>query len=131
MKSLQTWKNKVLTGSYKVDLDNQSYDCVDVSKDWIQYLSGESWTISAGWGNAKDIYANWSTKYLQKIPRGNAPKLGDIVVMGASVGGGYGHTGVVIAIDGRNIQIAQQNTFTQQAVYTGWFDAYADRKSVV
>ena len=36
MKSLQTWKNKVLTGSYKVDLDNQSYDCVDVSKDWIQ-----------------------------------------------------------------------------------------------
>lgn len=124
-KSLATWKRKVLTGSYKVDLDNQSYDCVDVPKDWMEYLTDVSWTKSAGWGNAKDIYANWSRTYLDAIPRGNAPKLGDIVVMNGQVGGGYGHTGVVIAIDGRNIQIAQQNTFTQQAVYTGWFDAYA------
>lgn len=124
-KSLAAWKRKVLTGSYKVDLDNQSYDCVDVSKDWIVYLTGVRWQDSAGWGNAKDIYSFWHATYLDKIPRGNAPKLGDIVVMNGQVGGGYGHTGVIIAIDGRNIQIAQQNTFTQQAVYTGWFDAYA------
>jgi LAS superfamily LD-carboxypeptidase LdcB len=124
-KSLALWKKKVLTGSYKIDLDNQSYDCVDVSKDWIVYLSDKPWQESAGWGNAKDIYANWYGTYLDRIPRGNAARLGDIVVMNGSIGGGYGHTGVVIAIDGKNIQIAQQNTFTQQAVYTGWYDMYA------
>lgn len=122
-KSLLTWKNKTL--GTKIDFDNASYDCVDVSKSWIMYLSDKPWQESAGWGNAKDIYYNWYGTYLDRIPRGNAPKLGDILVMNGQVGGGYGHTGVVIAIDGRNIQIAQQNTFTQQAVYTGWFDAYA------
>ena len=123
-KSLQEWKNKVLTGSYKIDLDNSSYDCVDVSKDWVEYLTGVKWQNSAGWGNAKDIYAYWSDKYLEKMPAGTAPRLGDIAVMDGSVGGGYGHTGVVIAINGNSIQIAQQNTFTQQAVYTGWWNAY-------
>lgn len=122
-KSLKTWKDSVL--GKKIDFDNASYDCVDVSKSWIMYLSDKPWQESAGWGNAKDIYANWYGTYLERIARGNAPKLGDILVMNGQVGGGYGHTGVVIAIDGRNIQIAQQNTFTQQAVYTGWFDAYA------
>lgn len=122
-KNLVTWKNNSL--GQKLDFDNASYDCVDVSKSWIMYLTGKPWQECAGWGNAKDIYANWYATYLDKIPRGNAPKLGDILVMNGQIGGGYGHTGVVIAIDGRNVQIAQQNTFTQQAVYTGWFDAYA------
>jgi D-alanyl-D-alanine carboxypeptidase len=123
VKSLQTWLGNTL--GHKTDLDNASFDCVDVSKSWIVYLSGEGWTISAGWGNAKDIYAFWSEKYLSKIPRGNAPQLGDIVVMNGQIGGGYGHTGVVIAIDGRNIQIVQQDTFTQAPANTGWFDGYA------
>lgn len=124
MKSLQTWLGKTL--GHTTDLDNASFDCVDVSKSWIVYLSGEGWTISAGWGNAKDIYGFWSEKYLSKIPRGNAPQLGDIVVMNGQIGGGYGHTGVIIAIDGRNIQIVQQDTFTQAPANTGWFDAYAN-----
>lgn len=123
MKSLQAWKDSVL--GKKIDFDNASYDCVDVSKSWIMYLSDKPWQQSAGWGNAKDIYFNWYGTFLDRIARGNAPKLGDILVMNEQVGGGFGHTGVVIAIDGRNIQIAQQNTFTQQAVYTGWYDAYA------
>lgn len=122
MKSLAEWKRLAI--GKKIDLDNQSYDCVDVSKHWVEYLTGVGWQTSAGWGNAKDIYSYWSDKYLEKIPRGNAPKLGDIVVMNGQVGGGYGHTGVVIGIDGQNITIAQQNTFTQQAVYTGVFNAY-------
>lgn len=122
-KSLVTWKDKSL--GQKLDFDNASYDCVDVSKSWIMYLTDKNWTECAGWGNAKDIYFNWYDTYLERVPRGNAPQLGDIVVMNGQVGGGYGHTGVVIGIDGRNITIAQQNTFTQQAVYTGVFDAYA------
>lgn len=121
-KSLEEWKKSVFNRA--IDLDNQSFDCVDVSKHWIQYLTDVSWTKSAGWGNAKDIYANWSSTYLSKIPRGNAPKLGDIVVMNGTVGGGYGHTGVVVKVDGNNITIYQQNTFTQQPIYTGVFNAY-------
>lgn len=122
-KSLQTWKNSVF--GKRIDFDNASYDCVDVSKSWIMYLTDKNWTEVAGWGNAKDIYSFWKDTFLSKVPRGNAPQLGDIVVMNGQVGGGYGHTGVVVGIDGRNITIYQQNTFTQQAVYTGVFDAYA------
>lgn len=123
-KSLAVWKNKVLTGSYKTDLDNSSYDCVDVPKDWGQYLFDLPWQTCCGWGNAKDLYANWPSKYWEKIPRGNRAKLGDAVVMNGQIGGGYGHTGVVVGIDGDNIIIAQQNTFTQQAVYLGTYNMY-------
>lgn len=121
-KSLEAWKKQVFNTT--IDLDNQSYDCVDVSKSWIVYLTDVAWQTSAGWGNAKDIYSFWSSTYLEKVPRGNAPKLGDIVVMNGTVGGGYGHTGVVVGIDGDNITLYQQNTFTQQPVYTGVYNAY-------
>lgn len=121
-KSLAAWKNQVYNTT--IDLDNQSYDCVDVSKSWIVYLTDVAWQSSAGWGNAKDIYSYWSDTYLERIPRGNAPQLGDIVVMNGTIGGGYGHTGVVVGIDGNNITIYQQNTFTQQPVYTGVYNAY-------
>lgn len=119
MKSLQEWKNKVW--NTKIDLDNASYDCVDVSKSWVEYLTDKPWTQSAGWGNAKDIYYNWYDTYLARIPVGNAPQLGDIVVMNGNIGGGYGHTGVVVAVDGGNITIYQQDTFKQCPVYTGVF----------
>lgn len=121
-KSLETWKKSVY--GKKIDFDNASYDCVDVSKSWIMYLTDKSWQTVAGWGNAKDIYSFWKDTYLEKLPAGSAPKLGDIAVMDGSVGGGYGHTGVVVGISGNNITIYQQNTFTQQAVYTGVWNAY-------
>lgn len=121
-KSLEAWKKSVF--NKRIDFDNASYDCVDVSKSWIQYLSDKPWQESAGWGNAKDIYYNWYATYLERVPRGNAPKLGDIVVMNGQVGGGYGHTGVIVGVDVQNITIYQQNTFTQQPVYTGVFNGY-------
>ena len=37
-KSLEAWKKSVF--NQKIDFDNASYDCVDVSKSWIMYLSG-------------------------------------------------------------------------------------------
>jgi GH25 family lysozyme M1 (1,4-beta-N-acetylmuramidase) len=122
-KSLETWKNQVY--GHTVDLDNGSYDCVDVSKSWVTYLTGKSWQEAAGWGNAKDIYYYWSATYLDRIPRGNAPKLGDIICMDGTIGGGYGHTGVIVAINGQNVTIYQQNSFTQQPVYTGTYNAYS------
>ena len=121
-KSLEAWKNSVW--NKRIDFDNASYDCVDVSKSWIMYLTDKPWQESAGWGNAKDIYFNWYGTYLERVPRGNAPKLGDIVVMNGQIGGGYGHTGVVVGISGQNITIYQQDTFTQQPVFTGVFNAY-------
>jgi GH25 family lysozyme M1 (1,4-beta-N-acetylmuramidase) len=122
-KSLQAWKDQVY--NHTIDLDNQSFDCVDVSKSWITYLTDKSWQEVAGWGNAKDIYYYWSKTYLDRIPRGNAPQLGDIVCMDGTIGGGYGHTGVVVGINGSNITIYQQNTFTQQPVYVGTYNAYS------
>lgn len=121
-KSLDAWKKQVYNKVLKID--DASADCVDVSKSWIVYLTDVAWQTSAGWGNAKDIYSFWSDKYLEKIPRGNRPRLGDIVVMNGTVGGGFGHTGVVVGIDGDNITIYQQNTFTQQPVYMGVYNAY-------
>lgn len=121
-KSLQAWKDQVY--NHTIDLDNQSYDCVDVPKSWLEYLTGVGWQQSAGWGNAKDIYYYWSQTYVTRVPRGNAPQLGDIVCMDGTIGGGFGHTGVVVAINGSNITIYQQNTFTQQPVYTGTYNAY-------
>lgn len=122
-KSLEAWKKSVF--NQRIDFDNASYDCVDVSKSWIMYLTDKGWQEVAGWGNAKDIYSYWKDTFLERVPRGNAPKLGDIVVMNEQVGGGYGHTGVVVGVDGRNITLYQQNTFTQQPVYTGVYDGYA------
>lgn len=121
-KSLQVWENNTLNN--QVDLDNQSYDCVDVPKSWAEYLTDKPWTTSLAWGNAKDLYNNVGDTYWDHIPRGNAPLAGDIVVMNGSIGGGYGHTGVVVSVDGNNITIYQQNTFTQQPVYTGVYNAY-------
>lgn len=122
-KSLEAWKNQ--TYNHTIDLDNQSFDCVDVSKSWITYLTGKSWQEVAGWGNAKDIYYYWNKTYLDAVPRGNAPQLGDIICMDGTIGGGYGHTGVVVTINGPNVVIYQQNSFTQQPVYTGTYNAYS------
>lgn len=116
-KSLKQWRDQVF--NKKIDLDNQSYDCVDVPKSWAEYLTGLPWTTSFCWGNAKDLYANCPTAYWSKLPRGNTPKVGDVIVMGAGVGGGYGHTGAVVAVDGGNVTIYEQNTFTQAPVKTG------------
>ena len=60
-KVFNTWKNSVL--GTKIDLDNQSYDCVDVSKSWSEYVTGLPWTTSFCWGNAKDLWFNAPDKY--------------------------------------------------------------------
>ncbi len=117
---LTDWENQTL--GRKIDLDNQSFDCVDVSKSWAVFVTGVRWQDSLGWGNAKDIWNNAPNKYWDRV---QDPQVGDIVCMGGGIGGGYGHTGVVVAVQGGNITLYQQNTFTQQAVYTGIYSARA------
>ena len=117
-KSVAEWRaNNV---GRKIDLDNQSYDCVDVAKSWAEYISGQSWKTSLSWGNAKDIWFN-APKTWARIGRGQAQP-GDLICMDGTVGGGYGHIGLVLEVHGPNVIIAQQNTFTQQAVYLGTFN---------
>lgn len=122
-KSLAAWNP---LGKAAIDLDNKSFDCVDIPKSWAEYLTDKPWQTSFCWGNAKDLYANCPTTYWTKISRGSQdPKPGDVVVMSGAIGGGYGHTGVVIEVIGNNIKIVQQNTFTQQPPYTGVYDKNA------
>lgn len=118
--SLQTWKTNTL--GHKIDLDNQSYDCVDVSKSWAEFVTGKPWQTSLGWGNAKDIWFNAPAAYWDRV---QDPQVGDIVCMSGAIGGGFGHTGVVVEVNGGNITLYQQNTFTQQAVYVGIYSAHA------
>lgn len=117
-------KTRVGTG-YRIDLDNQSYDCVDVPKDYAQFLYKKSWQEVYCWGNAKDHWANIAPRIGKYWTRQSSPQIGDIVCMSGAIGGGYGHVAVVIDIDGNDIIVAQQNTFTQSAIYTGRFSKSA------
>lgn len=123
-KSIVTWKSQVI--GKKIDMDNQSFDCVDIPKSWAEYLYDKPWTQSLSWGNAKDIWFNVSGSYWDRIARGSgSPAIGDIVCMGSGTGGGYGHVAVVIAVTGNTITVVQQDTFSQVAAYTGIYDANA------
>lgn len=110
----QDWyKTRVQPGNYKVDVDNQSFDCVDVYKDYGQFLFKTSWTTVTGWGNAKDHWSKAPSKYWSKS---QTPRVGSVVCMGGGIGGGYGHIAVVVGIDGNDILVAEQNTFTQTPI---------------
>lgn len=122
MANFEVWKKQVL--GHQIDLDNQSYDCVDVAKSWAEFGSGKSWQQSLSWGNAKDIWNNVGATYWSKVGRGEGQP-GDIVCMDGSIGGGFGHIAVVVERNGGNITVFQQNTFTQQPVYTGVYSASA------
>ena len=119
---LSRWvKSRVGTG-YKIDLDNGSYDCVDVPKDYAQFIYGKPFAEVYGRGNAKDHWKNVNGNYWS---RSQTPRIGSVVCMDGSIGGGYGHVAVVIGIDGGNITVAQQNTFKQSPIYTGVYSAKA------
>ncbi len=117
VKSLATWRKNTL--GQKIDLDNGSLDCVDVPKSWAEYLIGLPWQQSFCWGNAKDLYYNAPDAYWERIPRGVMPEPGWVGVMGSSIGGGYGHTFVVIAIIGNDMIVYEADTFRQVPVYEG------------
>lgn len=113
-KSLREWRDRVF--GKKIDLDNGSYDCVDVPKSWAEYLTGKPWTESLSWGNAKDLFDFNPGTYWHKLGRGTTPQPGDVIVMNGSVGGGFGHTGVIVRVDGNDVVIYEQNTFEQHPI---------------
>lgn len=60
-------------------------------------------------GNAKDLYANASTKYFDKIPKGQVPREGDIAVFDKTWGNGLGHTGIIVTALPQSFTLFEQN----------------------
>ena len=63
------------------------------------------------YGNAKDLLANADTTRYTVVTNGpnNFPPPGAILVWGASWGGGYGHTAIVVAANGMQVVTFEQN----------------------
>lgn len=91
----------------QVDLDgfppNQPFQCVDLVDRWSLYLGGPNMS-----GNARD-YIGRSNAAFQWIPKGRAPRKGDIVVWGPPMGGSYGHVGVYLDGPANNFRSFDQN----------------------
>lgn len=84
-------------------------ECVGLISLWMDNLQ-----IPHEWGNAKDLLANADTNYLDVIyndPKNlnQFPVQGDIMVFGASWGGGYGHTGIIDEATGKDFLLFEQN----------------------
>lgn len=129
------WKKSVEGKSLNVD-GNNGPQCVDVVKSWSDYVLGISFTQTGLHGNAKDLFANASPVYYEKIVNnhndpGQLPKQGDIIVFAASPEAGYtsrhynpyGHTAVVESA-GADLVLTQQDGSTSQVtvktVHRAW-----------
>ncbi|GAA1702911.1 CHAP domain-containing protein [Dietzia cercidiphylli] len=86
--------------------------CVDL----IQFYNRDVVGAPRLSGNAKDLFGNASGTHYHKLGSGTAPVKGDVAVWGASVGGGYGHAGIVLADQGGSVRILSQNN---HAPYNG------------
>lgn len=120
------WKKSVEGKSLNVD-GNNGAQCVDVVKSWSDYILGVSFTQTGLHGNAKDLFANASPVYYEKIINnhndpGQLPVQGDIIVFAASPEAGYtstyknpyGHTAVVESA-GADLVLTQQDGSTSQS----------------
>lgn len=99
-------KSKIGKG---VDFDGMyGYQCADLVVDYLYYVTEKKVRM---WGNAKDLINN-DFKGLAKLYT-NTPKFlakpGDIVVWNGNLGGGYGHTAVVISATLSSITVIEQN----------------------
>lgn len=91
---------------HKWDFDGAyGAQCVDL----IQFYNRDVVGAPRLSGNAKDLYGNASGNHYHKLGAGTAPAKGDVAVWGASVGGGYGHAGIVTADLGGSVRILSQN----------------------
>ena len=116
---------KSLIGS-KIDVDNGSYDCVDVAKEYFKVVGGKAYTsLTALCGDPSAynyasavsdgaIPAGWVRKYYDN---GYRPQPGDVAVWGYKVGiaGPSGHVAVVVETDGDMIRVVDQSTDEQRA----------------
>ena len=110
MKTLKQADNYIKKSIGKgIDFDGQyGYQCADLSVDYMYYITDKKVRM---WGNAKDLINN-DFKGLATVYK-NTPsflaKKGDVFVMGANRGGGYGHTGIVVSATLNTITVIEQN----------------------
>ena len=80
--------------------------CVGLVERWLAVLGK-----GPVWGNAVDLMANADSKLFTVVHNSpdNYPPAGAIVCWGASFGGGYGHTAVVIAATAHWLAVFEQN----------------------
>jgi hypothetical protein len=132
MISFSSWEVSVL-GVKPLDIDDSGdFDCVDVPKSFAQYLwPNVSWQTSVGYGDAKEMFANASDLYWQKIANtgGATPnidiKQGDVCVYGPTPTPGYtnqysnpyGHVGVVDSLYAGGVVLIQQESGSGRAPF--------------
>lgn len=129
MADFNGWKNSVLGRSLDID-GAAGAQCVDVPKSWAEALyPGVSWRQSVGYGDAKEVFANASTEYFDKITNDHSnanqvPQQGDIVVFAPAPESGYqsaylnpyGHCAVVDSATPNGLVLIQQDGSTGQTV---------------
>ena len=110
----------------QIDVDNESYDCVDIAKEYFYVVGGHpytSLTILCGSPSASNyayavsdgaIPENWVRMYFAE---GYRPQPGDVAVWDRNVGpaGADGHVAVVVQTDGENIVVVDQDSQAQRA----------------
>jgi surface antigen len=81
-----------------------------------------TWFVAAAVPNSQNPCERWSNYYGERnacnwwgiagakgLPRGSVPQVGAIMCMDGSVGGGAGHVGVILAVDGDTLTVADSN----------------------
>lgn len=105
MVTLMEWVNKNL--GKPIDIDGRyGAQCVDLPNGYARDVFGLKYSS----GNGKDKAANFARDYGWTFigPKETA-RAGDVVSWGPTWGGGYGHTGVVIADEGSRLRVFHQN----------------------
>lgn len=99
-------KSKEGTG---VDFDGaHGWQCADLSVDYIYHVTDGQVRM---WGNAVDLIDN-DFKGLATVHKNTPnflPEPGDVAVWNANMGGGYGHTGVVVSANLSRFTVIEQN----------------------
>ena len=127
----EDWFNSAVGRKTDVDGD-QSFDCVDVPKDYAQHIWANT-TWKDVWpqaGNACDMFWPANTSYVDIIvndPNNTSqiPQRGDIIVYGGTKtasGDGinpYGHIATVAGADVNGVDVVQQDTYLQEPMTAG------------
>lgn len=121
----EAWIASAAGRSVDPDTDN-SYDCVDVPKDYAEHIwANTNWRqVWPGAGNAKDMLYTYSTDYFDRILNDpNDPNLipqrGDVVIFGGASINPYGHIAVVLDADTNGMDVLQADSYLQCPMYVG------------
>lgn len=93
--------------------------CVDLFRQYCQDVLKIEHT--GGVDGAKDIYLNYDKmplekKYFKKISGSTNIKLGDVAIWNGNENNKFGHIAIVMAKDGNNLLVLEQNGILQDGV---------------